>query len=59
MIQEVIHVWKGRPIIELSREELLEVINWCAKESERIRAHRISAAFQLHRMMQELREARK
>lgn len=31
-------LWMGRAVSELPREELLEVIEWCGKEIERLRA---------------------
>lgn len=30
-------LWMGRAVSELSREELLDVIEWCAGEIERLR----------------------
>lgn len=30
--------WFGRPVSELTREELLEVIDWCGREILRLRA---------------------
>lgn len=34
------HMWKGRPMTELSRDELLEVIDWCAEEMQGLRKDR-------------------
>ena len=28
--------WEGRPIEDLSREELIEALNWCASEIQRL-----------------------
>ena len=32
--------WMGRPMDELTREELLEVVEWCGREIERLRGDR-------------------
>ena len=28
--------WKGKPVDELSRDELIEALNWCANEIQRL-----------------------
>lgn len=37
---EIIYTWKGKPIAELSREELIEVVNWFSRELETLREDR-------------------
>lgn len=37
---EMIHTWKGKPIDTLSREELIEVVNWFSRELETLREDR-------------------
>jgi hypothetical protein len=32
--------WMGRPINELTREELLEVVEWCGREIQNLRSDR-------------------
>jgi len=32
--------WYGKPINSLSREELLDVVEWCGKEIEHLRSDR-------------------
>jgi len=32
--------WMGRPMDELTREELLEVVEWCGREIEHLRGDR-------------------
>lgn len=32
--------WMGRPMDELTREELLEVVEWCGRDIERLRGDR-------------------
>lgn len=34
------HFWMGKPITELSKEELIEVIDYCMKEISRLRKDR-------------------
>lgn len=34
------HTWKGKPIDTLSREELIEVVNWFSRELETLREDR-------------------
>ena len=36
----MIHTWKGKPIAALSREELIEVVNWFSRELETLRKDR-------------------
>ena len=36
----MIHTWKGKPIAALSREELIEVVNWLVRELETLREDR-------------------
>ena len=36
----MIHTWKGKPIAALSREELIEVVNWFSRELETLREDR-------------------
>lgn len=36
----LVSYWKGRPVDELTREELLEVVEWCGREIEFLRADR-------------------
>ena len=33
-------LWKGKPLSELSRDELIEVINYCGVEIEELRKDR-------------------
>lgn len=33
---ETIEFWKGEPVTELTKEELIEALNWCGKEIERL-----------------------
>ena len=43
MTAETKGLWKGRPLEELSKDELIDVIMWLAKDAERIReSHRAS-----------------
>lgn len=37
---EMIHTWKGKPIDTLSREELIEVVNFLLHEMEALREDR-------------------
>ena len=37
---KMIHTWKGKPIDTLSREELIEVVNWFSRELETLREDR-------------------
>jgi hypothetical protein len=37
---ETVSQWRGKPIDELSREELVEALNWCGRELQEIRADR-------------------
>lgn len=36
----MIHTWKGKPIAALSREELIDVVNWFSRELETLREDR-------------------
>ncbi|MFN7610083.1 MAG: hypothetical protein ACK5QX_03975 [bacterium] len=36
----LVSTWFGRPIDELTREELLEVVEWCGREILSLRADR-------------------
>lgn len=33
---ETVATWKGKPVEELSRDELIEALNWCANEIQRL-----------------------
>lgn len=33
---ETVTFWKGKPVTELTKEELIEALNWCGKEIERM-----------------------
>lgn len=34
---KMLAMWKGRPVTELTREELLEALDWCSLEIRRMR----------------------
>ena len=33
-------MWMGQPVEELSKEELLKVVDWCCKEIQRLQEER-------------------
>lgn len=37
----LVSTWKGRPMHDLSREELLEVVQWCGQEIQNLQADRL------------------
>lgn len=36
----LVSTWMGRPMTDLSRDELLEVVEWCGREMQSMRADR-------------------
>lgn len=36
----LIFIWMGRPMEELTRDELLEAVEWCGREIQSLRADR-------------------
>lgn len=40
----MVTTWKGKPVDELTREELIEAINYCGEEMERLRRENMRLA---------------